>query len=94
MGQKYPSHNNSFSRCNVYICFASIGSVYFIKRLITVFDFGRYYQSQVVKGGGAKEWGEYGLFAMRTGDKSKAEECLREAISLDDSNPDCLAAYP
>ncbi len=53
----------------------------------------RYYQAMVVKGGGAMAWGSYGLYAMRVKDRSKAEECLHEAIALDDTNPDCLAAY-
>jgi len=41
----------------------------------------------------ASLWLEYALFALRNHDKTKAEECLRESISLDGSNPRSLMAY-
>ena len=35
-------------------------------------------------------WYDYGAFCMRVGDASKAEECFRETVALDQQNENAL----
>ena len=51
----------------------------------------KYHQDIVAKNrGDVQSWYEYGTFCMRIGDMSKAEECLREVVTIDQQHVSAL----
>eukprot|EP00658_Telonema_sp_P-2_P018801 TRINITY_DN17360_c0_g1_i4.p1 TRINITY_DN17360_c0_g1~~TRINITY_DN17360_c0_g1_i4.p1 ORF type:complete len:544 (-),score=141.14 TRINITY_DN17360_c0_g1_i4:176-1807(-) len=63
--------------------------------ILLKFDLASKYRQEciVMNSDDPQLWHDYGLFALRSHDMTKAEECFRESLSLQGTNPVALMVY-